>query len=398
MVSCSFVVARILSSTGAGRRGLVRRGEGEDFRCGSSSQTVGVSGRAADRRDRRARRVRVRGRRCRGARDETDGDAFAIAALVVDARAACSCESFASRQEFRDCVRTVVDGAIAGATLPTLSRRRDALRAQVDVAAPAGEGRVLQGGRWVQRRGVRSAARTWAAARGRREHRGRATTRALRSRHTDAASPTLPTPGLCCARAGVDLRTTRGCSGTHQCSAPLPGCLVRRPVRHARRREGTARTSSSRAADRAAAFRSRSATDARWTPGTFRARNARRHGAGGRAARVGPERRPAPVPVLPLQREGRAGGLDWKGVRHERRTHLPGPHGPLITRLSGQTQTPVLLIDGAVVAGSQRILDERRLPGRPLFPARRCARRRPRSATSSTARSASRRAPCCSRS
>ena len=64
-------------------------------------------------------------------------------------------------------------------------------------------------------------------------------------------------------------------------------------------------------------------------------------------------------------------GLDWKGVRHERRTHLPGPHGPLITRLSGQTQTPVLVIDGNVIAGSAGILDEleRRFPERPLFPA-----------------------------
>ena len=64
-------------------------------------------------------------------------------------------------------------------------------------------------------------------------------------------------------------------------------------------------------------------------------------------------------------------GLDWKGVPHERQTYLPGPHAPLITRLSGQAQTPVLVVDGTVVAGSGRILEEleRRWPDRPLFPA-----------------------------
>lgn len=64
-------------------------------------------------------------------------------------------------------------------------------------------------------------------------------------------------------------------------------------------------------------------------------------------------------------------GLDWKGVRHARKAYLPGPHGPLIARLSGQTQTPVLVLDGTVIAGSARILEEleRRRPERPLFPA-----------------------------
>lgn len=64
-------------------------------------------------------------------------------------------------------------------------------------------------------------------------------------------------------------------------------------------------------------------------------------------------------------------GLDWKGVPHERRSYLPGPHVPLVTRLSGQPQTPVLTIDGAVIAGSGRILEEleRRWPERALFPA-----------------------------
>jgi glutathione S-transferase len=63
-------------------------------------------------------------------------------------------------------------------------------------------------------------------------------------------------------------------------------------------------------------------------------------------------------------------GLDWKGVAHRRVTYLPGPHGPQIKRLSGQMATPVLVVDGEVVAGSARILDtlDRRFPERPLHP------------------------------
>lgn len=69
--------------------------------------------------------------------------------------------------------------------------------------------------------------------------------------------------------------------------------------------------------------------------------------------------------------------LDWKGVVHHRRTYLPGPHAPGLLRLSRQTSTPVLQIDGEVVAGSARIVDalERRVPERPLYPADPSARR-----------------------
>jgi glutathione S-transferase len=64
-------------------------------------------------------------------------------------------------------------------------------------------------------------------------------------------------------------------------------------------------------------------------------------------------------------------GLDWKGVRHRRVTYLPGPHFRPIRRLSGQTATPVLELDGVVIPGSAAILDalERRFPERPLLPA-----------------------------
>jgi glutathione S-transferase len=63
--------------------------------------------------------------------------------------------------------------------------------------------------------------------------------------------------------------------------------------------------------------------------------------------------------------------LDWKGVAHVRASYLPGPHVVPIRRLSGQTATPVLLLDRQVVAGSAGILEalERRFPARPLLPA-----------------------------
>lgn len=63
-------------------------------------------------------------------------------------------------------------------------------------------------------------------------------------------------------------------------------------------------------------------------------------------------------------------GLDWKGVVHRRETYLPGPHAPQMKRLSGQNATPVLCLDGAVIAGSAAILDalEQRFPERPLYP------------------------------
>jgi glutathione S-transferase len=71
-------------------------------------------------------------------------------------------------------------------------------------------------------------------------------------------------------------------------------------------------------------------------------------------------------------------GLDWKGVPHARETWLPGPHAPQIQRLSGQTMTPVLVLDGQAISGSARILDalEQRFPERPLLPADPLLRRR----------------------
>ena len=50
--------------------------------------------------------------------------------------------------------------------------------------------------------------------------------------------------------------------------------------------------------------------------------------------------------------------LDLKHVTHRRIDLLPGPHMRQVRRLSGQTATPVLTIDGRTVAGSSAILHE----------------------------------------
>ncbi len=68
--------------------------------------------------------------------------------------------------------------------------------------------------------------------------------------------------------------------------------------------------------------------------------------------------------------------LAYKGLAHARRDYLPGPHLPAIRRLSGHSQTPVLEIDGEVVAGSAAIIDrlERRVREPALYPADPAAR------------------------
>ena len=70
--------------------------------------------------------------------------------------------------------------------------------------------------------------------------------------------------------------------------------------------------------------------------------------------------------------------LDWKGIRHERRSLLPGPHAPVVLWLTGQKSVPVLRLDGETIADSTRIIAalERRFPERPLYPADPAARQR----------------------
>jgi len=62
--------------------------------------------------------------------------------------------------------------------------------------------------------------------------------------------------------------------------------------------------------------------------------------------------------------------FDWKRVPHLRRSLLPGPHGPIMLRLTGKTLVPVARFGTAVVAGSAAIIDEleRRVPEPVLYP------------------------------
>lgn len=68
--------------------------------------------------------------------------------------------------------------------------------------------------------------------------------------------------------------------------------------------------------------------------------------------------------------------LDFKGIAHQRINYLPGPHVPQIRRLTGQNAVPVLRIDGKVIFGSARIIDEleQRYPTPPLYPQDRALR------------------------
>lgn len=70
--------------------------------------------------------------------------------------------------------------------------------------------------------------------------------------------------------------------------------------------------------------------------------------------------------------------LDLKRVPHERKSLMPGPHMRTMKKLTGKTQTPALVLDGEVVAGSTAILEhlERRFPEPALFPTNAAERKR----------------------
>jgi glutathione S-transferase len=63
--------------------------------------------------------------------------------------------------------------------------------------------------------------------------------------------------------------------------------------------------------------------------------------------------------------------LDFKRVPHTRRSLLPGPHLPVVRRLTGCSGTPVLCHEAGVIHGSARILDwlEQQHPAPALYPA-----------------------------
>jgi glutathione S-transferase len=62
--------------------------------------------------------------------------------------------------------------------------------------------------------------------------------------------------------------------------------------------------------------------------------------------------------------------LDHKRWPHVRTALVPGFHIPVARWVSGQSQLPILKVDGRVIAGSASILEEieRLAPERPLFP------------------------------
>ena len=63
--------------------------------------------------------------------------------------------------------------------------------------------------------------------------------------------------------------------------------------------------------------------------------------------------------------------LDWKGIPHVRRSVLPGIHLAVMPRVTGQAETPALLLDGRMVVDSTRIIAalEQHQPEPALYPA-----------------------------
>lgn len=70
--------------------------------------------------------------------------------------------------------------------------------------------------------------------------------------------------------------------------------------------------------------------------------------------------------------------LDFKRIPHIRRSLVPGFHVPVIKKMTGQTQVPVLKLNGAIVTDSSKIIEalECASPEPPLYPAGEAERRR----------------------
>lgn len=153
------------------------------------------------------------------------GDAAAVAALVDQAREACPCASFAGRQDFRDCVRDVVVGAMVDGDLPRRCRAA-AMRFARKSTCGARDGKVAccraNDSCVIASSAERCEAMSGGAARV-------GSSESCWDACVPAPTPSprvTPTPfgsaGPCCA-CGCRPPYYEGCSGTHQCSAPLVG-------------------------------------------------------------------------------------------------------------------------------------------------------------------------------
>jgi glutathione S-transferase len=68
--------------------------------------------------------------------------------------------------------------------------------------------------------------------------------------------------------------------------------------------------------------------------------------------------------------------LDWKGLDADRQSLLPGLHERTLKKLTGSSETPVLVVGGEAIKGSTLILHRLEIlkPSPPLFPAETTAR------------------------
>ncbi len=70
--------------------------------------------------------------------------------------------------------------------------------------------------------------------------------------------------------------------------------------------------------------------------------------------------------------------LDHRGIPHRRKALMPGPHAPVVKRLTGRTEVPVLVHGDRVIPGSADIIDylESGFDGPSLYPSDPAARER----------------------
>lgn len=70
--------------------------------------------------------------------------------------------------------------------------------------------------------------------------------------------------------------------------------------------------------------------------------------------------------------------LDFKRIRHVRRSLLPGPHLLRVRRMTGQSAVPVLILNGSTIFDSSRIIEalEKSYPSPTLHPADPAVRKR----------------------
>lgn len=153
--------------------------------------------------------------------DLRGSDAASVGAAVTTARAECPCDSFSTRDAFRNCVRDVADDGIASGSLPRRCRN-EVMRYARRATCGTRPGKV------ACCRGDNSCALVAPGDRCTASRNGTGRVGATESCYdacapqpTPTAPPTPTPPALCCA-CGCRPLYYDTCGGQHQCSMPAP--------------------------------------------------------------------------------------------------------------------------------------------------------------------------------